>query len=154
MKKLILLTAVLSGVMITTSSFGQVSVGVNVNIGTQPLWGPVGYDHVDYYYMPDIDVYYNVPQRQYVYMNSGRWCYATSLPARYRNYDIYRGYKVVINEPRPFLRNDYYREHFRDYRGWYGRQPILRDRRGGWDRGRDDHHDRGRGHGRGHWDRH
>jgi len=25
----------------------QVHVSVNVNIGSQPQWGPVGYDHVD-----------------------------------------------------------------------------------------------------------
>ena len=30
----------------------QVKVGFSVNIGTQPEWGPVGYDHVEYYYLP------------------------------------------------------------------------------------------------------
>jgi hypothetical protein len=44
-------------------------VRVNINIGSQPVWGPVGYDHVDYYYLPDIETYYYVPTRQFVYFN-------------------------------------------------------------------------------------
>lgn len=150
---------IVSGMIVSQKSDAQVSVGINVNIGSQPAWGPVGYDHVDYYYMPDIDVYYNVPQRQYIYLDGGRWMYSTALPMRCRNYDIYRGYKVVVNEPRPFMRNDFYREKYRNFRGYYGRQVVLRDGRGwgrkDWDR-RDDHdhgHGNGHGHGRGHWDR-
>jgi len=160
---------IVSGMIVTQKSNAQVSVGINVNIGAQPAWGPVGYDHVDYYYMPDIDVYYNVPQRQYIYLDGGRWIYSAGLPMRCRNYDIYRGYKVVVNEPRPFMRNDFYREKYRNFRGNYGRQVVLRDGRGwgkkdwdrrdrdrgDWDRrGDHDHgHGNGHGHGRGHWDR-
>src|SRR5678809_1729532 len=75
---------------------------VNVNIGSQPVWGPVGYDHVDYYYLPDIETYYYVPTRQFIYFSNGRWIYSSSLPYRYRNYDLNRGYKVVVNQPRAY----------------------------------------------------
>lgn len=39
----------------------KAQVSLNINIGSQPVWGPTGYDHVDYYYFPDIDAYYYVP---------------------------------------------------------------------------------------------
>lgn len=65
---------------------------------------------MDYYYLPDIQAYYYVPQRQFIYQEGGRWVFAASLPDRCRSYDLYRGYKVVVNEPRPYLRNDVYRD--------------------------------------------
>lgn len=92
----------------------QSQVNINVNIGAQPAWGPVGYDHVDYYYLPDIESYYYVPSRQFIYLSNGNWVFATSLPGRYRNYNLYNGYKVVINSPRPYL-------HFREHRVKYSR---------------------------------
>lgn len=52
MKKLILTFALI----LTCSAYTMQAqrVSVNINIGSQPAWGPVGYDYVDYYYMPDI----------------------------------------------------------------------------------------------------
>ena len=147
--------AMIAGFIYNNAS-AQVRVNVNLNIGSQPAWGPTGYDYVDYYYMPDIDVYYNVPQRQYVYLDGGRWLFAASLPARYRNYDIYRGYKVVVNEPRPYLRAPYYRDRYAGYRGCYGKQTIIRDNRHyvikeyKGDRGHGNGNGHGNGHGRGH----
>jgi len=126
----------------------QVQIGVNVNIGTQPQWGPTGYDHVEYYYMPDIDAYYYVPRRQFIYIDGGRWVFAASLPARCGSYDLYRGYKVVINDPQPYLRHDVYRERYGRYRNCYDRQPALRECRDR--RGDDDDDGPGHGHGRGH----
>ena len=104
MKKIIFITTILFAcITASKNSNAQVRVGVNINIGSQPEWGPVGYDYVDYYYLPDIDAYYYVPERQFIYLSNGRWVFATSLPVAYRHYDLYSGYKVVINEPRPYL---------------------------------------------------
>ncbi len=173
MKKIMILAALMiTGLVYYNQANAQVRVNVNLNIGSQPVWGPVGYDYAEYYYMPDIGAYYDVPQRQFIYMEGNRWCYATALPARFGNYDLYRGYKVVINEPRPYMHDNIYRSRYAQYRGWYGRQQIIRDSRdsryyvikdhpmhgkGNWkkydDRGWDDDH--GRGHGRGHgWGNH
>ena len=52
----------------------------SINIGTQPIWGPVGYDHVEYYYLPDIDAYYYVPQHQFVYLEGRQWRRSANLP--------------------------------------------------------------------------
>ena len=105
----------------------QVRVGVNINIGSQPAWGPVGYDYVDYYYLPDIECYYYVPDHQFIYLNNGRWIFSASLPSRYHGYDIDRGYKVVINEPRPYLNFERDRERYGSYRNWNQHQVIIRE---------------------------
>src|SRR6266576_2862654 len=102
MKSLVMFLLSVAGIVYVKDTVGQVHVNINVNIGAQPQWGPVGYDHVDYYYMPDIDVYYYVPRQQFIYLNGGRWVFAAALPDRYRSYDMYRGYKVVVNDPEPY----------------------------------------------------
>jgi hypothetical protein len=103
MKKIIVIMAVAISLLTVSSNKAQVGINLGVNIGSQPAWGPVGHDHVDYYYLPDIESYYYVPKRQYVYLNAGSWIFSTNLPARYANYDVERGYKVVINQPTPYL---------------------------------------------------
>lgn len=148
MKKLFVFGLFVFGFMYQKAD-AQIRIGLNINIGTQPVWGPVGYDHVDYYYMPDIDAYYYVPQRQFIYLEGNRWVFAASLPARYRGYDLYGGYKVVINEPRPYLRNTYYRTHYVKYKNWRGpRQVVIRDSHDNrYVRAREnEHRDKGRGH--------
>ncbi|WP_183568078.1 hypothetical protein [Mucilaginibacter sp. SP1R1] len=118
MKKLILSAVILlSCVTIVKTASAQVSVSLGVNIGSQPAWGPVGYDYANYYYMPDIDAYYSVPTHQYVYYDNNVWVHRTYLPVRYRNYDLYHGYKVVINDRDPWLRHDVYRTRYAGYRG-------------------------------------
>lgn len=125
-------------------------VKININLGGQPVWGPVGYDRVDYYYLPDIDAYYNVPQRQFIYLEGNRWIFSYALPSRYGGYDLYNGYKVVVNDPRPYLRPDVYRVKYGKYKGGKGpKQLIIRDshdeRYKNNDRNDNDHEDRGNG---------
>ena len=104
----------------------QIRLNVNINIGSQPVWGPVGYDHVDYYYLPDIECYYYVPTRQFIYLSGGRWIFSYSLPPRYRTYDLYTGYKVVVNEPKPYLHFQTDRTRYGNYRGNHS-QVIIRN---------------------------
>jgi hypothetical protein len=125
MKKICLLLTVVAGLFICTPASAQVRV--NINIGSQPVWGPVGYDHVDYYYLPDIETYYYVPTRQFVYFNNGRWIYSSSLPYRYRNYDFNSGYKVVINQPGAYRNYSVHRAQYSRYRNYGGRQMIIRN---------------------------
>lgn len=128
MKKLTILAILFFSIGMHQQTHGQVRLNINLNLGSQPAWGPVGYDRVDYYYMPDIDAYYNVPQRQFIYLEHNRWIFASSLPSRYSGYNLYSGYKVVVNEPQPYLRGNVYRDKYADYRGGRGpRQEIIRD---------------------------
>lgn len=51
--------------------------------------------------------------------------FAASLPTRYGNINLYTVPKIVINEPRPYLRADVYRVK---YKGWKGpKQIVIRD---------------------------
>lgn len=106
----------------------KAQLNVNVNIGSQPLWGPTGYDHVDYYYLPDVESYYYVPKKQFIYLNGNDWVFENSLPSRYRNYDLYNGYKVVINSPRPYLNFKNDQVKYGKFKGNKG-QLVIRDSR-------------------------
>ncbi len=106
----------------------QVSFSLNFNLDNQPAWGPTGYDYVGYYYLPDIDIYYNVPQHRFYYNERGRWIYSSYLPSRYRNYDLYNSYKVVVNEQRPWRNHENYREKYSSYKGNHDQQPIRDSR--------------------------
>lgn len=125
MKRIIL--AVIIGVASFTSISAQAQVSLNINIGSQPQWGPTGYDHVDYYYLPDVDAYYNVPAKQYVYLNNGSWVWRNSLPARYSGYDLYNGYKVVMNTPKPYLSHQTHVTQYSRYKNYSGKQGSIRD---------------------------
>jgi hypothetical protein len=150
MKKLIL------GAALLLSSFAfkadaQLKVNFNLNIGSQPEWGPTGYDYVEYYYMPDIDAYYYVPGHQYVYQQNNAWVRTTTLPSRYRNFDVYNSYKVVVNQPQPWRNQAAIRAKYARYKGKKG-QTIIRDSRDSKYRNHWQSNNRGRndnGHGKG-----
>ncbi|HEY9196832.1 MAG TPA: hypothetical protein VIM77_11220 [Mucilaginibacter sp.] len=124
MKKLILSAAIILSSFAIKPAGAQISL--SINIGSQPEWGPVGYDRADYYYLPDIDTYYDVNAHQYVYFDNNVWVHTTALPVRYRNYDVYHSYKVVVNENTPWVRNDVYHKKYAAYRGRRD-QVIIRD---------------------------
>jgi hypothetical protein len=128
MKKIILILTILLSGFIVEKANAQLRLNFQVNIGSQPVWGPVGYDHVEYYYLPDIDAFYYVPSQQYIYQQRGRWIFSSSLPPRYYNYDLYSGYKVVVNEPRPYRNAPAYRMQYAQYRNNHS-QEIIRNSR-------------------------
>ena len=123
MKKQILIIALLLGGF-TLPSHAQIGIGVNINL--QPVWGPTGYDHAEYYYIPDIDAYYNVARREYTWNEGGRWITDISLPPRYASFDLYHAYKAVINEPNPWMHHDRYRKQYMGYRDRHD-QEVIRD---------------------------
>lgn len=125
MKKIILSI----GFLIATAGFSRIEasgIHVNINIGVQPAWGPVGYDYVSYYYFPDINVYYNVNHELFYFPYRGRWMSARYLPSAYRSYDLYGLYKVVIVDNDPWRFNN---RHINDYRHFRGNrsQVVIRN---------------------------
>ena len=126
MKKLIFALAFLFSVVLFKKADAQLCI--SFNISSQPRWGPAGYNYVQYYYLPDIDCYYYVTTRQFIYLSGGEWIHSAILPPMYRNYNLYNGYKVVINEPHPYLNHSYYHSKYASYRGRMG-QSIIRDSR-------------------------
>lgn len=113
MKKVIYASFVLLALAFAQSSKAQVNL--NINIGHQPQWGPLGYDYARYYYMPELDVYYDVSNRNYTYYDGRRWTSHRSLPKRYHGFDLYRTYKVVINDARPWRNHKIHHQKYRRY---------------------------------------
>ena len=109
------------------SSSGSAQVGVSINLNVQPQWGPVEYDYVEYYYMPEHDIYYYAPKKQFIFLRGTNWVMVNSLPTQYRHIDLYNTYKVVINEPKPYLKHKYYAEHYKQYKGQHSKQSLIRD---------------------------
>lgn len=155
----------IAGLFLLVASTTQAQVSVNVNIGTPPVWGPVGYTNMEYYYLPDIEAYYDVRARQFIYLGGGTWIRSSRLPRQYRNYDLYSGYKVVLNDYHGRTPYVYYNKHrTKYYKGYHGApQRPFRPRGDRGDNGRDydrhdnDRHDNGHGkkgngngHGHGH----
>lgn len=93
----------------------------------QPMWGPAGYHQADYYYLPDIEAYYSVTSHQFIFLSNGRWLYSSTLPKQFKNYDLYSGYKVVINKPRPFLNFSEDRQLYAKFKNQKGKQILIRD---------------------------
>ena len=108
--------------------YAQVHINANLNLGSQPVWGPTGYDYAENYYMPDIEVYYNVPTHRYYYNENGRWIYSSNMPSRYRNYDLYNSHKVVVNDRNPWRNHDQYRNQYSSFKGQHDQQPIRDSR--------------------------
>ncbi|MDO8928397.1 MAG: hypothetical protein Q7W54_05345, partial [Bacteroidota bacterium] len=102
---------IIIGILLFFATSGQAQISVNVNLGAPPLWGPAGYTDVQYYYLPDVEAYYDVPSSQFIYFSGGTWVHRTYLPSRYRNYDLYNGYKVVMTDYRGNTPYTYFKEH-------------------------------------------
>ncbi len=124
LKKSVGITFIILCSFFVETSKAQVNVSFNVN--TQPLWGPANVNYVEYYYLPEVDVYYNVPTSQYIYYNGGNWITVSNLPSRYQ-VDLYRTYKVVINEQRPYMKHSMYKSKYAKYKHSYNKQSPNRD---------------------------
>lgn len=106
-------------------SFGgilQAQVSMNVKVGSPPMWGPAGYNNVQYYYLPDVYSYYDVPSSKFIYYEGGKWVRKSNLPSKYRNYDLYSGYKVVLTDYRGNSPYAHYKQHKTKYaKGYRGK---------------------------------
>jgi hypothetical protein len=134
MKKIKLFTVF---IILLGISVSQAQVSVNVNIGSRPAWGPTVTTE-EYYYLPDIDSYYDIHQSQFIYLNNGRWIRARSLPRRYGRYNLNTGYVVVLNDYHGL--HPYY--NFKNHRIKYYK------RGNNWERSNrnDGHRNNGKGH--------
>lgn len=125
--KLIILSLVL---LLAGTLQGQISF--NLHFGSPPQWGPADQPEARYYYLPDVEAYYDLQTSMFIYLNNGRWVRHTYLPARYRNYDLYNGYKVVMTNYRGNTPYTNFREYRTKYaRGYHGQpQRTIREKQG------------------------
>jgi len=106
-------------VVLLFAGASQAQISVRFNIGLPPSWGPEGYTDVRYYYLPDVQAYYDVPSSMFIYFEGGYWVRRSYLPSRYRNYDLYHGYKVVMNDYHGNTPYRYFDQHKRYYAKGY-----------------------------------
>lgn len=122
--------------MLLSTALIHAQVNVEVSAGVVPPWAPAEAVGVRYYYIPDIEAYYDVNTATYIYLSNGEWVHTRTLPPAYANYDLWSGYKVVLNDyhgERPY---DDYKVHVKKYpRGYnhghlqktYGKRPEHKD---------------------------
>lgn len=128
MRKLVLLSAIVAGGLLSTTAQAQIGVSIGVNFGSRaPIvhvpvaTPPIAYDayYNDYYYLPDVGAYYSVGERAYYYNNGGRWMSAAYLPG-YRDYDWRTARRYEVHANRPYLNHNYYSSRYGSGRGSYG----------------------------------
>jgi hypothetical protein len=116
--------ALIAALFITGSINAQGHGNPKSNLDVQPAWGPIGYDHVEYYYLPDIETYYNVYNHQFYYNEGGQWIGRSTLPSRCQNYNLYHSHKVVLNDKEPWENHNYYRNHYVSFIGSQDQKSI------------------------------
>ncbi|SHJ36262.1 hypothetical protein SAMN02745146_2920 [Hymenobacter daecheongensis DSM 21074] len=121
---------------------------VNVNISA-PAWGPAVGPNTQYYYIPEVDGYYDVRDRVYVVQRNGRWTRLANAGYNPRTF-----HPVVVDYVgvQPWTRIEEYRTKYKGHphgmppgqaKKYYGRNNDDR-------RGHDYDDDRYEGHGKGH----
>jgi hypothetical protein len=126
MRKLMLIFSL--GLMIGLANVyrAEAQVHVSINIDIQPAWGPSGYHYAEFYYIPELNIYYDVINGLFHYYNRRRWISAPYLPAMYSSYDFYSLYKVVLNNVRyPWKYNLRHRKIYAKYCYNYVQVPIF-----------------------------
>ena len=97
-------------------------------VNDYPEWAPY-YSDARYYYLPDIETYYDINAREFVYLYNGRWSYYRNLPPQYADYDLYNCYTIVLNRDtyQPWMHHQYYVSHYPRYyyRDYYDRSNFA-----------------------------
>jgi len=114
---------VVIGLFYIYSSTAQSQFSMSVSIDSPPMWGPAGYSAVRYYYLPDVEAYYDVRTSMFIYVGGGAWVHRAALPPRYKNYDLYKGYKVVMPDYYGKTPYSHFREHKSKYHKGYKGNP-------------------------------
>ncbi len=107
--------------LLTTGVMAQLSV--NVNVGGPPAWAQAAPVDVQFYYLPDIEVYYDAPAQRYIHFNNGAWIHSVNLPNRYREYDLYQSHPVYLIDYIGKKPCAHYKQHKVKYKGngnWKG----------------------------------
>src|ERR1700744_4241890 len=106
MKKLIILSAIaFGGLLYNNTANAQIRIHVGLNLWPHRVYvqpvadvqapavcddenAPADYDQADdYYYLPDVNAYYNVAEQCYYYNDGDNWVSAAYLPGEYYNFD-------------------------------------------------------------------
>lgn len=143
MKKLKL---ILFGLLVLSATQFQAQVSINVQFGTPPVWAPANRVETQYYYLPDIDAYYDVPTANFIYVKNGRWFRSTALPYRYRNYNLRGGNVVYLTDYRGNSPYMYHKNHREKYHGNKFERPRENENHDEGNQQKEEKHDNGERH--------
>jgi hypothetical protein len=119
----LLTVAVFSGCDLYTYSTGTVQTNYD-----NPRWAPPYYSGARYYYLPDIETYYDLASHEFIFLNNGQWNYSSDFPSIYANFDLNNCFSVVldVNVYRPWMHHHYYVSHYPRYyyRDYYDHSNI------------------------------
>lgn len=54
------------GIIFFLTGVAQAQISLDVHIGSAPQWGPRGYDEARYYYLPDVEAYYDIQGAMFI----------------------------------------------------------------------------------------
>lgn len=84
-----------------------------------PSWAPyyANVNSVPYYYLPDIECYYDVSSHNFIYMENGNWLFASQLPSSYSWYDFNNTFIVILdsNVYQPWMHHHFYVSNYPKY---------------------------------------
>ena len=92
----------------------QITAGVNY---TNPSWAPPYYNGARYYYFPDMEMYYDLADQDFVYLNNGQWMFSSTQPSIYAGIDLYNSFIITLNLSvyQPWMHHQYYVSHYPRY---------------------------------------
>lgn len=105
-----------------------------INNPEVPNWAPA-YDNTNraqYYYLPDIECYYDIVNHDFVYLENNQWMFTNTLPPAYDWYDLNSCYTVILDAKvhEPWMHYSYYVSHYpRYYYRTYYKDRISDNRR-------------------------
>jgi hypothetical protein len=126
-------TALFASTLLFVSLFSACDMYSYVTTSAQvrydnPSWAPPYVQGVRYYYLPDIETYYDLTNQEFVYLNNGQWYYSRTLPAIYADFDLDNCFTVAIdyNTYQPWMHQQYYVSHYPRYyyRDYYDHSNI------------------------------
>ncbi len=84
---------------------------------SNPEWAPPYYTGVRYYYLPDIEAYYDLSNRNFAYMNNGIWMFGPTLPGMYSSFNLSGAFVVALNTTvyQPWVHHQIYVSHYPRY---------------------------------------
>lgn len=107
--------AILILMVFTVVSQANAQFNVNVNLGTPPTWAPNTKVATQYYYLPEINSYYDVPSERFLYVSNGKWVKSKKLPKKYSNYNLRHGKVIYLTDYRGNAPYTYNKKHKQKY---------------------------------------
>jgi hypothetical protein len=122
MKKLFIISAIAASGLVYNAADAQINLRVGLGFRPRAVvyaqaqvavnQSPAYDGSDDYYYLPDVDAYYDVTGQCYFYFDGNEWISAQYLPGTYANYDWRNARRIELRCERPYLNADFYRSKY------------------------------------------